>query len=180
MDSIKVETREGNYKLNLPTSINEITKEYLTEVTKGVMIADEYSLIAIISKVSPFAVSTAKTNTVANVTPLFVKAGNTNNDFIQNLNCKDIVVITGSDISLGIHINIKENDLSLSKIQSYLESNISMIITDFKNSNKEKNIKLYQMKTDYYFVSFKLIPNCNIHGTIKSTGYNSGIITKID
>ena len=180
MDTIKIETREGNYELQLPTSINEITEDYLKKVTQGVHVGDEYSLIAIVSNVSPFALTSNKTNTTASVVPLFVKAGKTDNSFIQNLECKDTVIVTGSDVSLGIHVNIKENDLSLSKIQRYLESNISMIITDFKNSNKEKNIKLYQMKTDYYFVSFKLIPNCNIHGTIKSTGYNSGIITKID
>ena len=138
MNSIKLNVSGKNVTLNLPTSVTEISKVYLDEVTKP-----EYSLVAIVFKSSlPMLLNSNKgkeENT--SVVPLFVKAGETDSDFIKGINTKDILVITGSNISLGIHINNPFNQLSLSKLTP----------ASSEKSRKDSSIKIFIF---FFFVHF--------------------------
>ena len=159
MNSIKLNVSGKNVTLNLPTSVTEISEVYLDEVTKHIKVAPEYSLVAIVFKSSlPMLLNTNKGKEEnASVITLFVKAGETDSDFIKGIDTKDILVITGSNISLGIHINNPFNQLSLSKLMPLLNADRNIGKTCFADRNT------------YCFVEFKLIPNCNINGVLGTT-----------
>jgi len=157
MNCIKVNTEKGKVIMNLPTNVEDIKVEYLLDVTKHIKVAPEYSLVALVYKTTLAEALNVKNKNgnLASVIPLFVKCGNTDNEFINSISTKDIVVITGSNLSLGIHIGNPFNELSLSTVISIVSKDADIV----RNSFSDKNI--------YHFVEFKLIPNCNINGVLK-------------
>lgn len=155
MNSITVNTEKGKVILNLPTSIEDITVEYLKEVTEHIKVAPEYSLVALVYSTNIAEVLNMK-NVSANVAvvPMFVKAGKTDSEFINGINIKDILTITSGNLSLAIHVPNSYNQLSINKVVSLMEKDSNVRKTSFA----DKNI--------YRFVEFKLVPNCNINAVI--------------
>lgn len=155
MNSITINTKKGKVILNLPTSVEEIKAEYLKEVTEHIKVAPEYSLVALVYSTTMAQVLNMK-NVQANVAvvPMFVKAGETDSEFINSINTKDIVTITGSNISLAIHIANPYNQLSLNKILGIINQDNNVCKTSFTDNNV------------YRFIEFKLVPNCNINAVV--------------
>ena len=137
--------KNGSFEVSLPTSLSEIPNEYLYDVTKDIVIADDYSLICIcyceaLSSVL-FASNTKKGKITTGVVPIFVKHGATDNTYIRSINCGDKLVIAPSDIAMGHHVVAPNN-------------------------------KIYQEALKFnkhcYFLEFKIVPNCNIHASYKN------------
>lgn len=157
MKEFNVTIKERNVIISLPTSVDEIKKEYLENINKHIVVGDEHSLIAIVYKVNlAYILNTqrkAKDN-VSSIIPMFVKTGATDNKFINSLNAKDVLVVSGSDVAIGHHVGNIANTLSISNVINALNTDKELI----KNSLIDK--------TNYYLVEFKIIPNCAIHGVI--------------
>lgn len=164
MLNLIVNSTKGKVNLNLPTSLSEITKEYLENVTKDIHVANNYSIIAICyrEKISKI-LSTLKQNKntlSSSIIPLFIKSGETCSDFIKSINTKDKLAISGSNISLALHAVSTKNILSINSI------------IDIVNSDKELMKNAFNI-TDYcYFVEFKIIPNCDIQGFYSNDSTN--------
>lgn len=146
----------GTYDINLPTSINEITESYIYDVTKQVKIAPNYSLIGLIfkEKASNIALAIRKNNKKADiaVVPIFVKAGESDSNFINNLKIRQKLIVASSDIMRGYHVSTPDNQLTLNNLMTIMSGDI--------NANNT-----LIMSDEYcYFIEFKLIPNCDIHG----------------
>ncbi len=157
MLTLKVNGIRGEYNVNIPTNINEITKEYIYNVTEHVKVAPNYTLIGTIfrEKLSTIILSARnrKKDASVSVIPIYVKHGETNDDFIINLEPKEKLVISPSDIMMGFHVSVPNNLLTINTIMDLIEGDVN-IFQKTKNNN------------DYcYFIEFKLIPNCNIHGS---------------
>lgn len=141
----------------LPTCVEDIKAEYLKNVTDHISIGDEHSLVAIVYKIELAYTLNARRhdkNTTTNVIPMFVKCGQTDNEFIKILDPADIIIVSGSDISLGHHVGNPANKISLNNVVNLFSNNKEIS----KNSLLDKN--------SYYLVEFKIIPNCAIHGKI--------------
>ena len=70
--------KNGSFEVSLPTSLSEIPNEYLYDVTKDIVIADDYSLIGIcyceaLSSIL-FANNAKKGKITTGVVPIFIKA----------------------------------------------------------------------------------------------------------
>lgn len=171
MKAIEINAKEGKVIINLPTSMEDITEQYLKDVTKHIVVAPEYSLIGIVYKttlVEIINIAKVKETTVG-VIPVFIKAGNTDNEFINTIDTKDVVVITGTNISLGIHVHVPTNNLSINNIRRVCGEDKTIMSNSFKD------------KDTYYCIEFKLIPNCNINGVLKSPCIiDSPYIAKVD
>lgn len=157
MKEFNVTIKERNVIISLPTSLDEIKKEYLENISKHIKVGDEHSLIALVYKVNLAYILNTKRkikDSVSSIMPVFVKTGATENNFVNSLNTKDILVVSGSDISLGHHVGNIANTLSLSSV------------VNAWNTDKELIKKSLIDQSDYYLVEFKIIPNCVIHGTI--------------
>ena len=156
MNTFNVSTEKGKLRVSLPTSIDEISTEYLKAVTRHIRVGNEYSLVAIVYKTNTAMLLNAskQKDAVTSVIPLFIKSGKTEDEFINSLDIKDVLTITGSDIAMGIHVGNPYNELSMSRIASIFKEDSDIVKASFTD------------KTMYYFVEFKLIPNCNIHATV--------------
>nr|DAW71257.1 MAG TPA: hypothetical protein [Crassvirales sp.] len=157
MKEFNVTIKERNVIISLPTSIDEVKKEYLENISKHIGVGDEHSLIALVYKVNLAYILNTKRkikDSVSSIIPVFVRTGATENDFVNSLNTKDVLVVSASDISIGHHVGNIANTLSLGNVVNALNTNKELI----KNSLIDQD--------NYYLVEFKIIPNCAIHGII--------------
>lgn len=174
MVTFDVNGKKGNFKVNLPTSINEINTDYIKQVTTHVNPAPNYSIIGLIFKEKlstiAFISNKSKKNADISVIPIFVKTGKTNDEFINNINAGEKLIISPSDIMLGHHVSTPENPITINNI------------IDILNGDTITYNKLINSNNKYcYFIEFKLIPNCNIHGVYKqnNTDIKQKFIIKI-
>lgn len=174
MLTLDVNSKNGIFQLNLPTSLNEIDESYIAEVTEHVKIDANYTLIGIVfrEKLSTLvlAVRKSKKNSDIPVIPVFVRAGETNSKFINSLKIRDKLIISPSDIMMGHHISAPNNLITINTILDLLDG-------DMKVYNK-----LMANQEMCYFIEFKLVPNCNIHGAYGKTdvvSFNNPFVKKL-
>lgn len=174
MLTLDVNGKNGVYKLNLPTSLNEIDESYIAEVTDHIKVDANYTLIGVIfrEKLSTLILVARKNkkNSDIGVIPIFVKAGKTDSDLINGLNIRDKVIISPSEIMTGYHISVPNNLLTINTILDILEGDVNTYN------------KLISNQEMCYFIEFKLVPNCNIHGAYKqpkAAKFVNPFVTKI-
>lgn len=156
MKNFKVNGDLGEFDLSLPESLEEIPVDYFKECTDFVHPAPNYALVAIVYKDSLNLILTAsKRKEGANVAivPVFIKAGTTDSEFVNDLNTGDKIVVSGSDLSIGNHINSPYNKIT--------PDNIVRIC---KNAGKEFYKSTLELNTPICLVEFKIVPI----GAIKS------------
>lgn len=153
---LKTNGKNGQYDVNIPTSLDEITKEYIDSVVSQIVVAPNYSLIGVVfkEKLSTLLFTNKNKKDIKGipVIPIFIKAGETDDSFIHNINFKDTLIISDSDIMMGHHVSCPKNVLTLSNVLSTFEG----------DQNIYRNVT--NIKDNCYFISFKIVPNCNIHG----------------
>lgn len=158
-----VVTTKDNHEVvfNFPTSVNEISENYLNEITKALNIADNYSLVALCysEKLSDM-IFTARANKNAKIkiTPIFVKAGNTDVDFIKNAKMKQRIVTMQSQLSLGIHVTLPHHRLSIDYFANVVKNAADRNLYEKELANEDKS--------ECVFIEFKLIPNSDIAGLL--------------
>ena len=109
MRSIKVNKNGKEVIVNLPTSIKEISSDFLTDVTKHIEVENNYALVAVVMGARLFDVlnpTKSKKDANTTVTALFCKKGKTFNECLD-YKVGDNLIITGTDLCRGIHISIK-------------------------------------------------------------------------
>ena len=171
MKTFKVNGKAGSYVINLPQSLKEIGTEYLSNCTKFINPAPNYAVVAIVYKDSLSLVLTAakkKTPVNTAVIPVFIKAGYSDSEFIKSIKLGDRVVVSGSDLSIGHHINSPYNKIT--------PSTISIICDGDKDIYRES----MTMQEPVCFVEFKLIPISAIHAKLDDAvkGYVNPFISK--
>lgn len=163
MKEFKVTNGKANITLNLPTSLSEITPEYLTSVTSHIEVAPYHAIIGIVYRCKlPELVSTNKKSRAMSmaIVPVYVKGNlvNTTEDMFnlfKNIKTGDKLIIAGTDIERGYHVTSTRNRIT-----------IDNVLTIYKNDNNfAKNIITDQ--NYYYFVEFKLVPINDIKGYYK-------------
>lgn len=163
---VKFETngKLGTASINLPTSVNELTGDYLYLLTKHISVADNYSLIALChkEKLSNFVIAGRgnKNEMSTAVVPLFVKSGyidiKSDSTFIKSISSGEKLIISPSALSLGYHVNVATNDLTMGKFAALIDG------------DKDAMRNALALNTDVYFIEFKLIPNNEIIGVYNS------------
>ena len=170
MLKFKVNGKHGSIIMNLPTKLSEITTEYLNEVTSNVVVADNYSLIGILHRESLANIILANNRKQKDITtaivPIFVKAGNTDTQYIKNISCGNKIIIAPSDIAIGHHVTCPKNLITINNVLEYCQG------------DKEAYTKAIAIAQPCYYLEFKIVPNCNIHGNYKdeNEAYNNPFI----
>ena len=159
MLKFEVNGNHGVILMNLPTKLSEITPEYLNEVTSNVVIADNYSLIGILYRESLASIILANNRKQKNITtaivPIFIKAGVTDTEYVKNMACGDKIIIAPSDIAMGHHVSCPKNMITINNILEYCDG------------DKEAYQRAISISQPCYYLEFKIVPNCNIHGNYK-------------
>lgn len=113
---------------SFPTTIDEIDADYLKEITNYVCVSAHHCLIAIVyrEKVSTIVMTykQKKKSINTSVVPIFIKAGETDSEFIKNLEIKDKLIIPTSMLQLANHVNVAKNELSMDRFVSEIDKDI--------------------------------------------------------
>lgn len=156
MLKFEVNGKLGSYVLNLPTKLEDITQGYLQHVTKDVIVAPNYSLVALCykEKLSTFLLAGRGTkNEVSTaVIPLFVKSGDSDSNFVNIMLTGTKLIISPSDMAMGYHVNCPKNTLNINLLAAYSEGD---------NQAYQRAVAI---KDNIYFLEFKLVPNNAIVG----------------
>lgn len=154
MKSFEIFNGEKTINVDYPTSLDEITTDWLEKVTEKVIPAPNYSLIALVYRENIATVIMSykqkKKGFDTPVVPLFVKHGETTTDFIADIEIKDKLLIPVSALVNAHHVVCPDNNLSISKL-------ISLVSSDFSASKRalENNFTAC-------FVEFKIVQNFDI------------------
>ena len=156
MVDLKVNYLGLNQTFRMPTSMSEINMNVIADYVKHVNVCNDYARIAVVFKERPNTrVSVSKQNKNASVSGVAVMIkSNTDNEFIKGIKLGETVVISPSDISMGHHVNSPDNVLTPGFLLNLLQTNADL------------NKKLMTVNVPTYFVDFKIVPVCNIHGSI--------------
>ena len=156
MVDLKVNYLGLNQTLRMPTSMSEINMNVISDYVKHVNVSKDYALIAVVFKERPITiVSVSKQNKNASVSGVAVMIkSNTDDEFVKGINLGEPIVISPSDISMGHHVNSPDNPLTPGFLLNLLQT------------NSDLNKKLMAIGVPTYFVDFKIVPVCNIHGSI--------------
>ena len=157
MKTFKVNGKNGSYVINLPQSLEEIGTEYLSKCTDFINPAPNYAVVAVVYKdLLSLVLTAAKKKTPVNtaVIPVFIKAGESDSEFIKSIKLGDRVVVSGSDLSIGHHISSPYNKIT--------PSYISLICDGDKDIYRDS----MTMQEPVCFVEFKLVPISAIHAKL--------------
>lgn len=146
---------------NFPTKVEELQDNYLKQITDHVTVADHHSLIGIVYKESISAVimgrQQKKKAITASIIPIFIKCGNTDDEFIKSIELKDALLIATSDLSLSYHVSAPKNKLSIDHFIRLVE----------KDPSNVYNRSLQFSKQPVLFLDFKIVPNNAIKSAYK-------------
>lgn len=156
MVDLKVNYLGLNQTFRMPTSMSEIYMNVIADYVKHVNVSKNYALIAVVFKERPISiVSLSSQNKNASVSGVAVMIkSNTDDEFIKDIKLGETIVISPSDIAMGHHINSPANALTPGFLLELLRTNADL------------NKKLMAVKVPTYFVDFKIVPVCNIHGSV--------------
>ena len=165
MKEFKVINEDESVIFNFPTSVNEISDEYLTAIAKTINVAAHHSLIALVCRESLFNVVTTlkqkKKEVTTGVIPIFISHGETDSDYIKSLELKDRLIIPSSSLAMAYHVNTNYNTLSLDNFVRYAKDDTSI------------GMRAAAEKDKVCFVDFKIIGNNDIIGA-----YNKNKVSK--
>ena len=161
MKQFAVKTKDGHeVNFDFPTSISEISEDYLIKISNALHVADNYSLVALCysERLSTVILTarTAKQNARIKVTPIFVKAGNCTIPFIREGKMKQRVVTMQSQLSLGVHVNLPYHKLTLDFF--------AKVVKDAEDKDIYEKELAKGDDRECIFLEFKVIPNSDIMG----------------
>lgn len=161
--------REVRY--DFPTSIDEFSDEYLEEITKSIKVANHYCLVGLVySERLANLILLARNNkpdTKLSVTPIFIKAGETDIKFIKQAKLKQRVLAMPTQIALGVHVTPPHHNLTISNFTK------DVINTSDKNIYSDELNNKDQRKC--CFIEFKIVPASDIVGLLDSKGVQPNI-----
>lgn len=154
MKEFSVKSEGKVYTFKYPQRINEVSTTWLTAVSEGVEVSPNHCLIALFYRDSIANVvmtyKQKKKSLQASVTPVFVKAGATDVDYIKTIPCGSKLLIGSSELMNAHHVVIPYNTLSINKLTTLLDD-------DNRASQRALNDNF-----TCYFVEFKIVDNYTI------------------
>ena len=155
-----------NRKINVPTTMDDITPEVLNKLAVNVTLPEHYALVALCWKVNFGDVffNNKKQNTNALVIPICAKfnLGKDSEESYKWLAVGKKVILTRSAIEMGVHVHIP-NSASMSSIEKWAQDATQ---AQFPGS-KSININVLP-KGQFILVEFKVVALNSINGVIES------------
>ena len=166
---ITIKSEKKSYGINFPTSVNELTPEILSEITKHVKLPKHYCIVALCFRTRLFdfvlAMNSKKEQAVS-IVPLLAKI-NEEDKVDVNANISDRVILSRSALEMGTHLSLPVI-ISTDNAQRYFSSDEQLtksIITRrnpiFTDMTKKDNIIVLE---------FKIIPVSDIKATVPTDG----------
>lgn len=160
-----IKLRNESVEISVPTKLEEITKEKLTQIFDIINLPDNYCIVAILQKVklSQFAmmtVSKAKETLVYTI-PIIGKLP-TSHSYYGKIDVGNKVIITRSSLEMGTAVSMSTS-ISSGNLNKFLNDNETIRQKCFRKEVKDEdgndNVWIYLMEA-------KIVPVCDIRGTI--------------
>lgn len=173
---ITIKSKNKNYGINFPTSVEEITPIALQSVLTNVNLPKYHCVVAMCSSVKLFdlvtAISGANKDTITKIIPLLGKINESDNENL-NANVGERVIIDRSSLERGVHLTTPFS-ISSSNAMNYINSDADLkkdILSGKFNSNGNgqlnKSLTL-SASPQIVLVEFKIVPVSSISATIKN------------
>ena len=158
MKEFIVKTEKSEVKFNFPTKLEELSEDYLLNVTEGVIVAPNYSLVGLVyhEKLSTLFLTcrNKKKNTSIGVIPIFIKAGESEKSIVDNAKVGQKLLIANTQLQLGYQCAAPNNKLTIDYF--------AHVIDNSTDKNLYETIVKDQDNSEILFVEFKIVPNCDI------------------
>lgn len=174
---IKIKSSKKAYGIMIPTSMDEITPDFLKTITSNIKLPKHYCIIGLCLKTKLFDIATVigSNNKDLNVfvNPILCKINNEDIETV-NANVGDKIIVSRTNIEMGDHIAIPIT-ISNSNIKRYLYEDEELrkaIITKNKNNTIDKNNDDIVFTSDcpsIIVMEFKIIPVVDIKASIDNT-----------
>lgn len=167
MKEFIVKTKMAEVKFNFPTNLNELSKDYLKEITDNVVIAPNYSLIGIVyhEALSNIILTckNRKKNASIGIIPIFIKSGKGEQSIVDNAKVGQKLLIDGSRIEFAHKCAVPGNKLTINYLAEVLDNSVD---TDLYQKELTTN-----SRSEVLFIEFKIIPNCDIIALYEEGNY---------
>ena len=158
MKKFIVNTKMSEVVFNLPTNLDELSTKYLEEITKGITVAPNYSLIALVyhERLSTLVMTCRNKKKSANIgiVPVFVKTGNGDNSIVTNARVGQKMLIGSNSIQASLNCAVPANKLNIDYFAHVI------------NDSVDKDLYERSLQEDYQgevlFIDFRIVPNCDI------------------
>ena len=173
---ITIKSKNKNYGINFPTSVEEVTPTALKAVLENVNLPKYHCVIAMCSSIKLFdlvtAISGANKDTITQVIPLIGKINESDNENL-NANVGERVIIDRSSLERGVHLTTAFS-ISSSNAMRYINSDADLkkdiLSGKFNNASNGQLNKSLSLTTSpqIVLVEFKIVPVSAISATIKN------------
>lgn len=158
----------NGHDLVLPTSLDEITLDYLNAVTKHVNLAPNYALVAVCIAATPFVRCDRNPKQSDGARAIFRIVRKNDPKSAIDAYPGETIISAGTEVMTGIETTCPKNIISTSKVGAMIMScgkdasgrNIKNPYTDLTNPISS---------TTVYTVDFKTVPLNSIHGSYRKT-----------
>lgn len=158
MKQFIVRTATAEIDFNFPTTLEELSDDYLKQVTESIIVAPNYSLIGLVyhERLANLIITckNKRKNTSIGVNPIFIKSGGGDNSVVDNANLKQRLLIANTQIQLGHHCATPNNKLTLDYF--------SYVINNSEDKDLYQKALSDKDQTEILFIEFKIVPNCDI------------------
>lgn len=156
MEKLELTINEDVKVLKLPTSVDEIDSDYVKELAKGIKIAENYTLVGVVSffKLNELILSVKRANERSQTTPvvpIFIKAGDCNNYFVSNIQFKDKLVISDTNLKIADTAKFAKNKYSFIHVCNLINKDVTIGKKAVEHAG-----------ATICCLDFKVVPNCNI------------------
>lgn len=145
-------------KFNFPTNLEELSNDYLLDVTKGITVAPNYSLIGLVyhERLSTLFMTcrNKKKNASIGIIPIFIKSGKSEGSIVDSAKVGQKILVSNTQIQLAHHCAAPANKLTLDYFANVIDNANDPQLYEKVVQDKDQR--------DVLFVEFKIIPNCDI------------------
>ena len=150
----------GKFNLNLPTSLSEISNDYLKTITDDIVIAEHYALIAISykAKLIDLLMSANNKKSITTLTAYsFIKANVADDSFLSTIPFGTNLIVNNDQVNLYKPIPVPTNVLSIKNVLKHTVG------------DKALYSKAMAIHDDIYCLEFSIVPMIDILGTTNQT-----------
>lgn len=158
MKEFIVQTELSDVVFNFPTQLNELSEEYLKQLTGNITVAPNYSLIGLVyhEKLANLILTCRSKKKTANfgIVPIFVKAGAGEKSVVDSAKIGQKLLIGNSSIERAFKCAVPNNKLTIDYFATVLDATIDKEI--YQKAAQDPK------QAEVFFIEFKILPNCEI------------------
>ena len=158
MKEFIVETELSEVKFNFPTKVEELSENYLEEITNNITVAPNYSLIGLVyhDRIANIIITckNKKKSATFGIFSIFIKSGISEPSVVDNAKIGQKVLIDNSCIERAHHCATPNNKLTINYFATVIDDSTDKEL--YQKAVKDPD------QSEVLFVEFKIIPNCEI------------------